>query len=484
MRLLCSTPSHFDHAARASHSALSLVRAVRLKAAPYLYRSSFPSILATLAFLSLILAWPAVAQSDETVKRTCETPAASPSTSIDCNCAPGWAPTQAHIADIIHRHKIWREVRSGYISPQSSHASQASKAVFCNSIIMAGSFSGLNLAHADFRHSTILATAPLARIVVPKASEESGETSSDTTPKTIGIGFNDSILNEADFTGAQLSRMSFSGATLRKTNFTDSNLSYADFSDAKLVETELQGARFDGVNLAGATYDPSSPPSTRYLGGIRGLSEATFPTGQPIALVKLRNLLRDAGLRDLERQATYAIEHNTTDGMLDGCPWRSWYSQLRLVHSSSSLWLTCAHGIVRLVFFEWTTNWGKNPSHALLILLAVALLATPVYYIGLLVSRRKPESVSGIFQVFSQGRIQFNGEQVTASIDTEVRRLKPSWFVALLWALYFSVLSAFKIGWRDFNLGTWIERLQHKEYVLRGSGWIRFVSGLCPISPM
>ena len=45
-------------------------------------------------------------------------------------------------------------------------------------------------------------------------------------------------------------------------------------------------------------------------------------------------------------------------------------------------------------------------------------------------------------------------------------------------ALYFSLLSAFHIGWRELNVGTWISRIQPQEYALRATGWVRMVSGL------
>jgi len=44
--------------------------------------------------------------------------------------------------------------------------------------------------------------------------------------------------------------------------------------------------------------------------------------------------------------------------------------------------------------------------------------------------------------------------------------------------LYMSVLSAFHIGWRDLNVGTWIARMQPREYTLRPTGWVRVVSGV------
>jgi hypothetical protein len=44
--------------------------------------------------------------------------------------------------------------------------------------------------------------------------------------------------------------------------------------------------------------------------------------------------------------------------------------------------------------------------------------------------------------------------------------------------LYFSLLSAFSLGWRELNVGTWIARVQPREYVLRATGWVRTVAGI------
>jgi hypothetical protein len=49
---------------------------------------------------------------------------------------------------------------------------------------------------------------------------------------------------------------------------------------------------------------------------------------------------------------------------------------------------------------------------------------------------------------------------------------------ALPLALYFSLLSAAHIGWRDLNVGSWIARIQPREYMLRATGWVRVVSGI------
>jgi len=46
------------------------------------------------------------------------------------------------------------------------------------------------------------------------------------------------------------------------------------------------------------------------------------------------------------------------------------------------------------------------------------------------------------------------------------------------YGLYFSLLSAAHIGWRDLNVGNWIARIQPREYTLSATGWVRTVSGI------
>lgn len=62
--------------------------------------------------------------------------------------------------------------------------------------------------------------------------------------------------------------------------------------------------------------------------------------------------------------------------------------------------------------------------------------------------------------------------------DKETERLDANRSVVDNYAMYFSILSAFHIGWRDLNVGTWISRMQPNEYTLRATGWVRTVSGI------
>ena len=81
------------------------------------------------------------------------------------------------------------------------------------------------------------------------------------------------------------------------------------------------------------------------------------------------------------------------------------------------------------------------------------------------------QRLSGIYKVWPKERVVKVGSD-------EPERLHATGLAALLYALYFSILSAFHFGWRDLNVGNWIARIQQREYALRPTGWVRIVSGV------
>ena len=44
-------------------------------------------------------------------------------------------------------------------------------------------------------------------------------------------------------------------------------------------------------------------------------------------------------------------------------------------------------------------------------------------------------------------------------------------------AMFFSLMSAFNISFRDINFGRWLRMLTKREYDLKAVGWARTVSG-------
>jgi uncharacterized protein YjbI with pentapeptide repeats len=273
-------------------------------------------------------------------------------------------------------------------------------------------------------------------------------------------------LNGAQLIGVELTDASLSDAELKGADLIDAKLDNAKLDGAQLEEADLTGASLAGAHLANANltnaiYAPVSGAPDAYVAGIKGLDTVTFPAGQEIGLVQLRELVQKAGLRDLERQATFAIEHGKT-----------WHAIFAWDENPRA----AAEGFTRTVAFDWTTRYGLYPGRALTIIAVLWLVSIPIYFWPIRLPPKGP-SVRGIYQVWPSDRITSSQDKVSLSSSAEVNRLERGTWGALCYGAYFSLLSAFNIGWRELNVGAWIVRLQPREYVLRATGWVRVVSG-------
>ncbi|HXZ89069.1 MAG TPA: hypothetical protein VEF07_10880, partial [Candidatus Binataceae bacterium] len=83
----------------------------------------------------------------------------------------------------------------------------------------------------------------------------------------------------------------------------------------------------------------------------------------------------------------------------------------------------------------------------------------------------------GIWAVWDEHRILAEGspkpERLTNGFPSSRSQMSFYWL-----ALYFSLLSAMRIGWHQLNVGTWITRIQPRQYSLQATGWVRVVSGV------
>lgn len=266
-------------------------------------------------------------------------------------------------------------------------------------------------------------------------------------------------LNNQDLAGADLSTSNLTDVNLGNTNLSNVNL-----SKGTLVNTSLDRAKFTNINLLETQYEPNSTPDKTALGGIQNLETVWFEKEQQSGLVQLRNSLKEAGLRNLERQATYAIEK-----------WKTRYDTSWLKKNA------------RLMFFEYTAGYGLYPVRCLLLLLGFIPIFSLIYFFSIyrkketkrqsfLITISSPprtlQNKSGIYRIWSVERIR----QDLGSNEPEL--LTADFFKSIGFALYFSLLSAFHIGWRDLNVGNWIARIQPREYTLRATGWVRTVSGI------
>ena len=117
-----------------------------------------------------------------------------------------------------------------------------------------------------------------------------------------------------------------------------------------------------------------------------------------------------------------------------------------------------------IIAFDLTTGYGLYPGRALEIIVIVGIVLTWVYVWAICLPPKRPNPTSGIYRVWPTDRIEVNWNQAKLANPAKVERLYRSGYTqqraALGYAAYFSLLSAFHIGWRDLNVGTWISRIQ------------------------
>lgn len=281
-----------------------------------------------------------------------------------------------------------------------------------------------------------------------------------------GMDLREAFLVEVDLGGTDKKKTNLRKTKLQKAVLNDSNLSNTDLSEANLSDADLIGADLRGAvliktvmrnadlteaKLAGAIFEPKagSLPDIAAISSAEGLSELRYEDS-PHALVELREAFKKAGLLAQERQITYAIK----------------YSRRKELNKQKSLWGKL-ESLFNLIFFELTCLYGMKPGRPLLIMFVLICILTVPYTIAL----KWPPKKDGIWKMWFPDRAH---KQLGTD---EPIRLRLGFLSAVKTGFFFSILSAFSIGWREINVRMWIVRLQQQEYILRATGWVRTVSG-------
>ncbi|MCH8040156.1 MAG: pentapeptide repeat-containing protein [Nitrospinae bacterium] len=293
-------------------------------------------------------------------------------------------------------------------------------------------------------------------------------------------------LFQADLTLADLTGADLTGADLSRANLEQADLRRANLSNARLIGTKLNRVRADFVNFGSSFFEPESLNDIVVLGA-SGLSTIRFEN--PRAVVKLRKSLRDSTLRNEERALTSALRKYQLNADPSFMAYVEWS-----------------------LFGGWLTDFGANPQGSLKALIYLLFLFAFFYLIPLvnpgrgtaaiwvmwpkegvpLVLDDKSPNESGqpsertmtqddgpITQEFFFPRVR---NWLTSKLNEKpwgYRVIDPfELFALILGSVYFSLLSAFRLGWRDLNVGTWISRLQPRIYNLQATGWVRSLSGI------
>jgi hypothetical protein len=410
----------------------------------------------------------------------------------ECPCQEDWVPTPNQLKKILKAHAgIHVDKRPDW-------------ATLCNSDLRRANLKGAELQKANLQ-SARLASANLEGADLLEANLfEADLNNANLRGADLGLAdlrgtnFFAANLEETDLRGANLQGADLRQATLDRAYPCDANLQAANLRGATLRGavlcwgTNVEDARMAHVDLLEAMYAPASHPPDVYVEGITGLSTVTFPQGGVSGLVQLRELLRKAGLRDLERQATFAIEHGKARHarcdltQLELTPFFSPIDPPEPEESARAI-SECEERTtvidkfgswLKLIFFEWTTGWGLYPGRAVSIILWLILGLTVVYAVPIAMHPGVTSNRHGVFRVWPKDRLESCEAGITAAVNIRVDRVTASIPASIVWAFYFSVLSAFHFGWRDLNIGTWISRIQSTEFSLRGRGWVRVVAGL------
>jgi Pentapeptide repeats (8 copies) len=382
-----------------------------------------------------------------------------------CPHPPAWKPTERELHRILARHAGWLDkvdkyhlgapgeyldhVKPAYPDWRRDARSLPEQANFCNADLAQAQLSSANLAQAQLSRAVLYGAQLIgARLDAADLYD------ADLT----GANLSGANLTLANLSGANLTGADLASAHLDYTNLSRANLSAASLNGARLRAANLGKSRLDYADLTGATYDPLSESPAPYVDGIRGLSTLNIPFGRQLGLIQLRKLLQDGGLRDAEREATYAIERSRTADQLFSPSW-------------NFRWIL---GVARFVGFDVTTAYGLHPTRALEWIMLLGAVLTPVYMLAML----HPSATSGVVQVFPRDRLDGTAGDPADEKERKKKVVQArDWRDAFRPAVYFSLVSALNIGFQQFTPGDWLRRLQGREYSLEAVGWVRTVAG-------
>jgi len=250
----------------------------------------------------------------------------------------------------------------------------------------------------------------------------------------------------ANLSAADLRSANLSGAFLIGANLSGASLFQANLSSAVLIETDLRDVDLLHADLTNALFMPSSVEGVGRMETAFGLSTLRFEEPGPTALVLVRDRFRQRGLHTQARELTYAIRHQER-----GHAWRR-----RAVIEAA----------FNYAFFELTCGYGLNRGRPLNLLSVLIPVFSVLYILALI----RPGRRGGIWRVWAPERIlkgEGYAEPIRLTVVPEEGGPKPRLAYRVLrviaLGLYTSLLSAFHIGWRDLNVGSWIPRLQPGE---------------------
>ena len=405
--------------------------------------------------------------------------------------ANGAIITKEELARILVKHKRWLQTqkREGERADLSGadlreadlREADLSESDISGTNLMKANLSGANLHEANLLRANLREAdlSEAADLDMANLIEANLRMVNLRGARMIAVKLERTNLSEANMQGALMQR-----AKLMKANLRDAHLNEADLLDADLSEANLRGADLSAsklisnlskADLSGALFEPDpdhlplSSQDVDKIASARGLAELWY-IKSPQSLVKLRKSFKEAGYRQQEREISCSLKRSDS--------FQSWQEG----------GVGRIKAVFNYVFFDLTCKYGISPWRPLTILSFCLLIFFPFYCLALK-SRRTD---TGIWLVWLPDRVlkgEGQGKPIKLTVVPPFRRPATSKWAMVWWYLkrgfriirlgiYFSLVSAFSLGWKELNVGNWITRIQTKEYTLKPTGWVRTLAGI------
>jgi uncharacterized protein YjbI with pentapeptide repeats len=386
----------------------------------------------------------------------------------------GEVETAEALNRILNEHALWISFHTSRGSPADLKGADLSRAGLngvnlenanLNSAILgAADLSGAYLAGVDLRGAD-LRQADLSNANLSEADLSiAGRRGLEIFPARLGhANLSHATLFRANLSNAQLDGANLTNAAeLREANLVHANLDRANLSGANLIQANLSNAylhdaKLDDANfyltiLSGAYYEPKSNPDVTGIAYARDLEFVTYGENSG-PLFQLRKQFQDNGFREAERKITYALNRRRAQS---DSPAERWF---------------------KTIAFDWTCQYGMSPGRALRIWLTLFLLCCIIYAVFIHLPGK-----SGLYRVAKTQKDEPDEQIVPRQILSRPRWLIPLRLLTcesrvIYWAVFFSLMSAFNIGFRQIDFGRWLRLLPRTEFDLKAKGWMRTIAG-------
>lgn len=287
--------------------------------------------------------------------------------------------------------------------------------------------------------------------------------------------FDKSNITSSNMKNADLSHSSLKYSNLYSTELSHSNLSNANFTSSDLRDVNITNTIMKNVILRNSLWGTKGSPQLDSLFDLVGADTIKYCGRANSSLTRLRDELKEIGMRHHEREITFVIEKNLTRYLLryiDTDYQKKCYSVAPLPPYTIG---DTFEGAFRYLFLEFPIGYGLYTGRPWKLIGTLILIGTLLNTIAILF----PTKSGRIVKILPVDRLSHRGNNDWhIAKNSPVLTLNYQNMKSVIIGFYFSVLSTFHFGWRDFNVSNWLTKVQSSEFALRAHGWVRVVSGV------